>query len=83
MIEKGLVYPLNELADDYAPEFWDAADPMAVSWYTQSDGNIYGYPNSSVTPKTLQEHKDILQVIFLWITVSRWTKKSVKADTFA
>lgn len=83
MIEKGLVYPLNELADAYAPEFWDVADPMAVSWYTQSDGNIYGYPNSSVTPKTLQEHKDILQVIFLWITVSRWTKKSVKADTFA
>lgn len=56
IIEKDMVYPLNELADEYDTYFWEVADPMAVSWYTQEDGNIYAYPNSSVTPQDVEEN---------------------------
>lgn len=51
VIEKDMVYPLNELADEYDPYFWEVTNPVAVNWYTQEDGNIYAYPNSSVTPQ--------------------------------
>ena len=59
MISDELVYPLNELADTYDPAFWDAADPQRVAWYTQPDGNLYAYPNSSYTPKDYEENPDI------------------------
>lgn len=56
MVQKDMVYPLNELADAYDPCFWEVADPVAVNWYTQEDGNIYMYPNSSVTPQDFAEN---------------------------
>lgn len=59
MIEKDMVYALNELADSYDAYFWKVCDEDAVKWYTREDGNIYGYPNSSVTPKDIKEHDDI------------------------
>lgn len=59
MIQKDMVYALNELADEYAPEFWEVADETAVSWYTREDGNIYAYPNSSISPKDLEENEHI------------------------
>lgn len=59
MTDKGMVYPLNELADQYDAYFWEVSDPMAVSWFTAEDGNIYAYPNSSITPQDLSEHDDI------------------------
>lgn len=54
LIEKDMVYALNELADEYDPYFWEVSDPDVRNWYTQEDGNIYGYPNSSCTPKDLE-----------------------------
>lgn len=59
LIQSGLVYPLNELADQYDPTFWEAADPQRVAWYTQPDGNFYAYPNSSYTPQDYAEHDNI------------------------
>ncbi len=59
MIEEGLVYPLNELAEDYAPEFFQVAEPQRLAWYTRPDGNIYGYPNASYTPADYQNHQNI------------------------
>ena len=50
MIEAGRVYALNELADEYDAYFWEVADAERLKWYTQSDGNVYGYPNSSYSP---------------------------------
>ncbi len=49
LITGGQVYALNALADQYDPLFYDVADADSVRWYTMSDGNIYGYPNSSYT----------------------------------
>ncbi len=58
MIEGDLVLPLNELADQYDPYFFKVADPAKVSWYTQEDGNIYGYPNASSSPMDFQKFGD-------------------------
>ena len=51
VIEQGLVYPLNQLADEYDPFFWTVADGNRLSWYTAGDGNVYCYPNSSYAPE--------------------------------
>lgn len=58
MIEGGLVEPLNKLADEYDPYFFKVADPDKLGWYTQADGNVYGYPNSSSSPKDYEKYGD-------------------------
>lgn len=59
MTENGMVYALNELADSYDPYFWEVSDPVAVNWYTTDDGNIYAYPNSSITPQDVEQCEDL------------------------
>ncbi len=59
MIQGQMVYALNELADAYDPYFWKVCDDQAVSWYTQADGNVYGYPCSSVTPEDVEKYENI------------------------
>lgn len=50
MIEGELVLPLNKLAEEYDPYFFKVSDADKLGWYTQDDGNVYGYPNSSSSP---------------------------------
>lgn len=59
MISQDMVYALNELADEYDPYFWQVADEAIINWYTQEDGNIYGYPNSSYVPQDYEERDNI------------------------
>ncbi len=59
MIEGDLVLPLNELADQYDPYFFEVADSAKMSWYTQEDGNVYGYPNASSSPKDFEKYGDL------------------------
>ncbi|MBE6023156.1 MAG: extracellular solute-binding protein [Cellulosilyticum sp.] len=59
MIDAGLVYPLDELADQYDPYWYAVAAPEKVGWYTQSDGHIYGYPNSSYTAADNEKYDNI------------------------
>lgn len=59
MIDKGMVYALNELADEYDAYFWEVADETKVSWYTREDGNIYCYPNSSYVPADYETYENI------------------------
>ncbi|MBD5508585.1 MAG: extracellular solute-binding protein [Lachnospiraceae bacterium] len=59
MIDRDMVYALNALADEYDPCFYQVSNADAVSWYTQEDGNIYSYPNSSYSAKDLEEHDNI------------------------
>ncbi|MBR1930535.1 MAG: extracellular solute-binding protein [Lachnospiraceae bacterium] len=59
MIEKDMVYALNELADQYDAYFWQVADPQILSWNTNEDGNIYVYPNSSYSPEDFEKRDDI------------------------
>lgn len=59
MIEGELVLPLNELADQYDPYFFKVADGAKIEWYKQEDGNTYGYPNASSSPKDFDKYKDL------------------------
>lgn len=59
MIDEGMVYALNELADSYDPYFYQVSDADVVNWYTKEDGNIYSYPNSFFTAKDIETHDDI------------------------
>ncbi|AEI40390.1 extracellular solute-binding protein [Paenibacillus mucilaginosus] len=56
MINGDMVLPLNELADQYDPYFFKAADPVKLSWYTQANGNVYGYPNASSSPADYRKY---------------------------
>ncbi|MBD5084152.1 MAG: extracellular solute-binding protein [Clostridiales bacterium] len=55
IIERDMVYALNELADEYDAYFWTVADEERLNWYTQEDGNVYCYPNSSYAPRDYGE----------------------------
>lgn len=59
MIDRDMVYALNELADEYDAYFWEVADAAVVSWYTREDGNIYCYPNSSYVPEDYETYENI------------------------
>ncbi|MGF7142912.1 putative aldouronate transport system substrate-binding protein [Anaerotaenia torta] len=59
MIEDEMVYALDELATEYDPYWFEVADPGRVGWYTQPDGHIYGYPNSSFSPQDYEKYDKI------------------------
>lgn len=59
MIEKEMVYPLNELADEYDMYFWEVTNDKICEWYTQDDGNLYCYPNSSYLPEDYEIYDNI------------------------
>jgi putative aldouronate transport system substrate-binding protein len=57
MIDAGLVEPLNKLAEQYDPYFFRVTDSDKISWYTQADGNLYGYPNASYTAQDYEKYR--------------------------
>lgn len=59
MIEKDMVYALNELADQYDPYFYKVIDEETAKWQTNEDGNIYCYPNSSYTLLDYENYDNI------------------------
>jgi putative aldouronate transport system substrate-binding protein len=56
MIEGQLVLPLNKLAEQYDPYLFKVADPDKTGWFTQPDGNFYGYPNASSSPNDFKKY---------------------------
>jgi putative aldouronate transport system substrate-binding protein len=50
-IEGKLVLPLNKLADQYDPWFYEVHPQSIRGWYTMDDGNIYGIPNFAYPPE--------------------------------
>lgn len=59
MIEDEMVYALDELATEYDPYWFEVADPGRVGWFTQADGHVYGYPNSSFSPNDYEKYDNI------------------------
>jgi putative aldouronate transport system substrate-binding protein len=57
IVESGLAEPLNKLADQYDPYFYKVINPVTRRWYTEAEGNIYAYPNSTVTPDDFVTYK--------------------------
>ncbi len=52
--ESGMVYALNELADQYDPYFFKVAGDASLKWYKQPDGNTYVMPNEAYTVADMQ-----------------------------
>ncbi|ONI46133.1 hypothetical protein AN641_02385 [Candidatus Epulonipiscioides gigas] len=59
MLQKDMVYALNELDELYNAGFQETSNIDSYNWYTQSDGNIYGYPNASYTPEHYQNYDNL------------------------
>ncbi len=59
IIADGMVYALDELATEYDPYWFEVADKGRVGWFTQEDGHIYGYPNSSFSPADYEKYDNI------------------------
>ena len=51
IVDGGMAYPLNELANQYDLSLWTVADQRRLAWYARPDGNTYCYPNSSYAPE--------------------------------
>jgi putative aldouronate transport system substrate-binding protein len=45
IIEAGQVYPIQELTDQYAPDFWDEIPESIKAYHAQSDGELYQIPS--------------------------------------
>jgi putative aldouronate transport system substrate-binding protein len=58
MQDGGLLYPLNELIDEYAPDFWEIIPQSMVDWYTAPDGNWYQFPNFFWAEEQLDRYAD-------------------------
>uniref|UniRef100_UPI0025DAABF4 extracellular solute-binding protein n=1 Tax=Treponema sp. TaxID=166 RepID=UPI0025DAABF4 len=56
MIDSGYVCALDELAEQYDPYFFKAANSQKLNWYRQKDGHVYGYPNASFTPSDYEKY---------------------------
>lgn len=59
MIDKDMVYALNELADEYDAYFWQVGNESVMNWYENEDGNLYFYPNSFYVPEDYEKRDDI------------------------
>ena len=57
LIDSGLVWALDELAEKYDPYFFKVSNPNKIGWYTRDDGHFYGYPNASYTPLDYEKYK--------------------------
>lgn len=59
IVADGMVYALDELATEYDPYWFEVADAGRVGWFTQEDGHVYGYPNSSFSPADYEKYDNI------------------------
>jgi putative aldouronate transport system substrate-binding protein len=59
MVEDDMVLALDELANEYDAYWFEVADTGRVGWFTQADGHIYGYPNSSFSPSDYDKYNNI------------------------
>lgn len=71
MVEAGLLYSINELADLYDPAFYNVASAQTMAWFAQKDGKTYGYPNASIAPEDFDKVKK-----------TAYTTFNVKADYY-
>jgi len=60
MIDAGLLLPLEELADQYDPYFFEVANPQRLGWFRHNNNNVYGYPNASFTPTDIERYRGLL-----------------------
>ena len=57
LVNEQFVLPLNKIADEYYPEFYDMIPYQYLEVHTLSDGNVYYFTQHYADSKTLQELK--------------------------
>lgn len=59
MIAADMLYPINELADQYDPYFYKEAKEDILQWNKQDDGNVYGYNCFTTTASDIEESGEV------------------------
>ncbi len=67
LIETGNVYPIKDLTDKYAPEFWDAIPQEIKSYHAAADGKLYVVPSFFTSKEEWQQspEKDVVRPFFI------------------
>ncbi|WMT41783.1 extracellular solute-binding protein [Paenibacillus sp. D2_2] len=55
LIKNGMVLPISEFIDQYAPEIREQSEPEVFKYYNYIDGKQYFFPSFLVTPYDLQQ----------------------------
>lgn len=55
MVDKNILAKLNELENEYGTNFFEYANQDTVNWYSDDNGDIYVYPNSSYSIEDFQQ----------------------------
>ncbi len=50
---------LNELANEYAPEFFENAKEECRNFYQTPEGDLFAYPNAAITASDAANHEDL------------------------
>lgn len=61
MEQGGLLYPLNELADQHDPYFYKVAYKSILNWFTRDVGNLYGWPNFSSPEELMKDGEHVAE----------------------
>lgn len=67
MQQANMLHPINELADEYCPEFYDVADPTVLIWNEKEDGNVYGYNCYTTDPQTVEKNPRVFSNYSFWV----------------
>ena len=65
LIDAGMVHPINLLADNFDPYFWNVVNPERISWYTAPNGNVYQIPNQSFSHRDYDYYEVSSNVVFV------------------
>ena len=55
IIAAGKIYPIKELSDKYAPEFWDQIPQDIKAYHSKDDGNLYYLPSFMSSKEDFQK----------------------------
>jgi putative aldouronate transport system substrate-binding protein len=67
LIDAGKIYPIKELTDKYAPEFWDQIPQDVKAYHTRADGNLYYLPSFMASKEEFQKslEKQVFRPFFI------------------
>jgi putative aldouronate transport system substrate-binding protein len=67
IIAAGKIYPIKQLADKYAPEFWDQIPQDIKAYHTKDDGNLYYLPSFMPSKEEFQKslEKQVFRPFFI------------------
>ena len=67
IIQAGKIFPIKELTDKYAPEFWEQIPKDVKAYHTKADGNLYYLPSFMSSKEEFQKslEKQVFRPFFI------------------